>query len=88
MYDSCVSDLVESCFEGYNACVFAYGPTGSGKTFTMGTANGPLDGSFKQLGIIPRVMRSVGGGGASCVTILYACWVLTITACSGACSGS
>jgi hypothetical protein len=28
-------DVVDSAFEGYNACVFAYGQTGSGKTYTM-----------------------------------------------------
>jgi len=27
--------VLESAFEGYNACVFAYGQTGSGKTYTM-----------------------------------------------------
>lgn len=37
LYDTCVSPLVEGLFEGYNASVLAYGPTGSGKTFTMGT---------------------------------------------------
>lgn len=28
-------DVVDSAYEGYNACVFAYGQTGSGKTYTM-----------------------------------------------------
>ena len=27
--------VLQSAFEGYNACVFAYGQTGSGKTHTM-----------------------------------------------------
>ena len=27
--------VLESAFQGYNACVFAYGQTGSGKTYTM-----------------------------------------------------
>ena len=27
--------MLQSAFEGYNACVFAYGQTGSGKTHTM-----------------------------------------------------
>ncbi len=28
-------ELVDSLFEGINGCVFAYGATGTGKTFTM-----------------------------------------------------
>lgn len=28
-------DLVTSCMDGYNVCIFAYGQTGSGKTHTM-----------------------------------------------------
>ena len=27
--------MVQSCLEGYNCCIFAYGQTGAGKTFTM-----------------------------------------------------
>lgn len=30
-----VSPLIPGIFEGYNATVFAYGATGSGKTYTM-----------------------------------------------------
>ncbi|KAG9509107.1 Kinesin-like protein KIF21A, partial [Fragariocoptes setiger] len=41
IYATCVSDLVESSLDGYNATVLAYGQTGSGKTYTMGT------GAFK-----------------------------------------
>ena len=35
VYSDLGTDVIESAFEGYNACVFAYGQTGSGKTFTM-----------------------------------------------------
>jgi kinesin family protein 4/21/27 len=31
VYDTCVSGLVDSFFEGFNATVLAYGQTGSGK---------------------------------------------------------
>jgi hypothetical protein len=27
--------VLDASFEGYNACVFAYGQTGAGKTYTM-----------------------------------------------------
>lgn len=35
VYETCVTPLVESCLEGYNATVLAYGQTGSGKTHTI-----------------------------------------------------
>ncbi|KAG7297671.1 hypothetical protein JYU34_018387 [Plutella xylostella] len=45
-------DVIDSAFEGYNACVFAYGQTGSGKTFTM-------MGSPDNQGLIPRICRQL-----------------------------
>ncbi|CAK1547494.1 unnamed protein product [Leptosia nina] len=45
-------DVIDSAFEGYNACVFAYGQTGSGKTFTM-------MGSPDSQGLIPRICRQL-----------------------------
>ena len=42
-------------FEGYNTTIFAYGPTGSGKTYTM---QGPLEyGSLVRLDS-PRTLRN------------------------------
>jgi kinesin family protein 18/19 len=42
VYDKTASPLIESVLRGYNACVFAYGTTGSGKTYTMtGTEDTP-----------------------------------------------
>lgn len=35
LYEKCVTPLVQSCLEGYNATVLAYGQTGSGKTHTI-----------------------------------------------------
>ena len=29
------TDVMDAAFTGYNACVFAYGQTGAGKTYTM-----------------------------------------------------
>ena len=35
LYDETFRDLVESVLDGFNGTVFAYGQTGTGKTFTM-----------------------------------------------------
>ena len=61
MYQSAAYPIVESVLEGYNGTVFAYGQTGTGKTFTM---EGRQDDSVLK-GIIPRaiehIFRSIEG---------------------------
>ena len=57
VYSHCVSQLLDSCFGGYNATVFAYGQTGSGKTHTMGTSGGVAGAEEEEQGITPRVIR-------------------------------
>eukprot|EP00638_Chattonella_subsalsa_P022406 CAMPEP_0117857318 /NCGR_PEP_ID=MMETSP0950-20121206/1815_1 /TAXON_ID=44440 /ORGANISM="Chattonella subsalsa, Strain CCMP2191" /LENGTH=1189 /DNA_ID=CAMNT_0005706675 /DNA_START=226 /DNA_END=3795 /DNA_ORIENTATION=- len=50
-----VSDFVQSALDGYDVCLFSYGQTSSGKTYTMqGVGNGNCRG------IIPRAMEQVG----------------------------
>ncbi|XP_078673462.1 uncharacterized protein LOC144912288 isoform X3 [Branchiostoma floridae x Branchiostoma belcheri] len=46
------TDVLASAFEGYNACVFAYGQTGTGKTYTM-------MGDTDRLGLIPRISEGL-----------------------------
>jgi len=47
-----VTGLVQSALDGYVACIFAYGQTGAGKTYTMqGTPETP--------GLIPRSLEAV-----------------------------
>lgn len=42
VYQAVVSPLLEEVLAGYNCTVFAYGQTGTGKTFTMeGVSNDP-----------------------------------------------
>ena len=47
-----VKSVISSSTLGFNGTVFAYGPTGSGKTFTM---SGPSS-NFNYRGIIPRAI--------------------------------
>lgn len=35
VYESTARTVVESSLQGYNATIFAYGQTGTGKTYTM-----------------------------------------------------
>ncbi|XVF04526.1 hypothetical protein REPUB_Repub05bG0091200 [Reevesia pubescens] len=47
-----VEPVIKSVLDGYNACIFAYGQTGTGKTFTMeGTSDSP--------GIVPRSIETL-----------------------------
>ena len=35
IFSTCIESNIEHCLAGNNCCVFAYGATGSGKTYTM-----------------------------------------------------
>ncbi|KAI8816825.1 P-loop containing nucleoside triphosphate hydrolase protein [Fimicolochytrium jonesii] len=63
VYERMVKGLVEKCLEGYNGCVFAYGQTASGKTYTMeGYKPTPLDpppSAPEQRGIMLRVAADI-----------------------------
>ncbi|XP_060634392.2 kinesin-like protein KIF21A isoform X11 [Anolis sagrei] len=56
IYVHCINKLIEGCFEGYNATVFAYGQTGAGKTYTMGTGF-DVNIMEEEQGIIPRAVK-------------------------------
>ncbi|EAS01807.2 kinesin motor catalytic domain protein (macronuclear) [Tetrahymena thermophila SB210] len=47
--------LMMAALEGYNACIFAYGQTGAGKTFTMQGRGLEEDRDSKERGVQPRV---------------------------------
>ncbi|KAF3444368.1 hypothetical protein FNV43_RR14060 [Rhamnella rubrinervis] len=47
-----VEPVIKSVLDGYNACIFAFGQTGTGKTFTMeGTQHFP--------GVVPRAIEAL-----------------------------
>ncbi|KAG2675315.1 hypothetical protein I3760_13G177600 [Carya illinoinensis] len=47
-----VKPVIKSALDGYNACIFAYGQTGTGKTFTM-------EGSPDLPGVVPRAIEAL-----------------------------
>eukprot|EP00035_Acanthoeca_spectabilis_P006335 m.123271 g.123271 ORF g.123271 m.123271 type:complete len:712 (+) comp13455_c0_seq1:198-2333(+) len=57
VYNRTARTIVSSCLEGYNGTIFAYGQTGTGKTFTMeGERNPP-----ELQGIIPNSFAHIFG---------------------------
>lgn len=57
LYDSAISDIIDGCFSGYNSTIFAYGQSGSGKTYTMGTTTTLLNTESE--GVIPRALKHI-----------------------------
>ncbi|KAL9127532.1 MAG: hypothetical protein Q9217_003620, partial [Psora testacea] len=49
-----VKDSVDAFMQGYNVSVLAYGQSGSGKSYTMGTSAGGEQNDGQQMGVIPR----------------------------------
>ncbi|RWR97275.1 hypothetical protein CKAN_02669800 [Cinnamomum micranthum f. kanehirae] len=47
-----VVPILRSALDGHNVCIFAYGQTGTGKTFTM-------EGTNDQPGIVPRAIQEL-----------------------------
>ncbi|KFK35576.1 hypothetical protein AALP_AA4G008700 [Arabis alpina] len=47
-----IEPVIKSVIDGYNACIFAYGQTGTGKTFTM-------EGTPESPGIVPRAIKGL-----------------------------
>ncbi|KAK1389484.1 kinesin-like protein KIN-5D [Heracleum sosnowskyi] len=61
LYDQIVAPLVYEALEGYNCTIFAYGQTGTGKTYTM-QGEGRKDGKggiHMDAGVIPRAVQQV-----------------------------
>lgn len=50
VYEDIGMEMLDHTFEGYNVCIFAYGQTGAGKSYTMMGKSEP-----GQMGIIPQV---------------------------------
>ena len=55
IYKATAMPICDSVMEGYNGTIFAYGQTGTGKTFTMEGMNDPPE----LRGIIPRAFHHI-----------------------------
>ncbi|KAH3679823.1 hypothetical protein WICMUC_000723 [Wickerhamomyces mucosus] len=62
VYDGIANNILKEMLQGYNCTIFAYGQTGTGKTYTMsgdieiGSSNARLS---ENAGIIPRTLREL-----------------------------
>ncbi|CZT13544.1 related to chromosome-associated kinesin KIF4 [Rhynchosporium agropyri] len=60
IYDDVVTPILDEMFAGFNCTIFAYGQTGTGKTYTM---SGDMDTTAGMLseaaGIIPRALHAL-----------------------------
>lgn len=54
-----VSDSVNSFVQGYNVSILAYGQSGSGKSYTMGTSGPQEQDDPAHMGIIPRAAQTL-----------------------------
>ena len=67
VYETTARGVVDGCLSGFNATIFAYGQTGTGKTYTMeGFTLGAAGGrggseSVEDRGIIPRAIEQIFG---------------------------
>ncbi|KAK2747384.1 kinesin motor protein cin8 [Onygenales sp. PD_40] len=60
IYEDVVAPILNEMLSGYNCTIFAYGQTGTGKTYTMsGDMNDALGLLSDAAGIIPRVLYSL-----------------------------
>ncbi|KAF8362355.1 bmk-1 [Pristionchus pacificus] len=62
IYKDLVKKQVEDVLRGYNCTIFAYGQTGTGKTYTMEGGEGSIEGDWEtdeNTGIIPRAAQHI-----------------------------
>ncbi|XP_043713441.1 kinesin-like protein KIN-5B [Telopea speciosissima] len=61
IYDHAISPIVNEVLEGFNCTVFAYGQTGTGKTYTMEGGMKTKGGGelSADAGVIPRAVRQI-----------------------------
>ncbi|CAO2839605.1 unnamed protein product [Amaranthus hypochondriacus] len=60
IYDQAIAPMVRDVLDGYNCTIFAYGQTGTGKTYTMeGVMKPKANDVIAEAGVIPRAVRHI-----------------------------
>ncbi|XP_061351325.1 kinesin-like protein KIN-5B [Gastrolobium bilobum] len=60
IYDQAIAPIVNEVLDGFNCTVFAYGQTGTGKTYTMEGGMRKKGGDLPaEAGVIPRAVRQI-----------------------------
>lgn len=61
LYNCAIATIVDEVLEGFNCTIFAYGQTGTGKTYTMeGGERSSSDGTLSEVaGVIPRAISQI-----------------------------
>ncbi|CAN4117318.1 unnamed protein product [Withania somnifera] len=64
LYDQAIIPIVNEVLEGFNCTIFAYGQTGTGKTYTMEgeckrSKSGPNGELPQEAGVIPRAVKQI-----------------------------
>ncbi|KAL9227692.1 hypothetical protein vseg_003350 [Gypsophila vaccaria] len=64
LYDQAIVPIVHEVLEGFNCTIFAYGQTGTGKTYTMEgdckrSKSGPNGELPSEAGVIPRAIKQI-----------------------------
>ncbi|XP_077130881.1 kinesin-like protein KIF19 isoform X1 [Ranitomeya variabilis] len=71
VYESTTKSLVEGIVSGYNATVFAYGPTGTGKTYTMLGMDGEPGIFIRTLNDLFRTIEEISDSTDYSVSLSY-----------------
>ncbi|XP_056392265.1 kinesin-like protein KIF19 isoform X2 [Hyla sarda] len=71
VYESTAKSLVEGIVSGYNATVFAYGPTGTGKTYTMLGMDGEPGIFYRTLSDLFRTIEEISDSTDYSVSMSY-----------------
>ncbi|GAA6022677.1 hypothetical protein JCM10207_008578 [Rhodosporidiobolus poonsookiae] len=60
LYNDVAKPILQQVLQGYNCTIFAYGQTGTGKTYTMEGNLSPYHGTFHpDAGVVPRTLYSL-----------------------------